>query len=362
MARFHSLEVAAKRQLTPDAAAIDLAVPRALRDDFRHTPGQYLTLRANIAGEDLRRCYSICTPPGARLRIGVKRLVNGRFSSYLVDQLQPGMRVQALPPQGRFTLAAAHNDKGNSKQYAAFAAGAGITPVLSLLRAVLDEPGGGAFTLFYGNTARAGVMFRDDLADLKDRFAGRFQLFHLLSREPQDVELLHGRLDPPRITRLAELGLLRLSATEGFFICGPGDMVANTVQALRALGVAQARIRTERFVNPGVTITSPTPPTHPTDTPHDAARVQVIVDGATRRFSMRTDEPNIIDAAARSGLDLPHACKGGMCCTCRCKVVRGRATMALNYSLEPWELDAGYILACQSRPQTQTLTLDFDSV
>ena len=361
MARFHRIEVAAKQRLTRDAVAVDLAVPMELNDGFRHAPGQYITLRATVAGEDIRRCYSICTPPGAgHLRIGVKQIVNGRFSRFVVDDLKPGMHIEVMPPQGRFTVTI---DPRTRNTYAAFAAGAGITPVLSMLRAVLEGENASVFTLFYGNSSRDSVMFRDDLADLKDRFANRFQLFHLLSREPQDVELLHGRLDPKRIRRFARLGLLLPAKTDRFFICGPDRMIETTGEALLELGVPKQRIHFEKFVNPGVKIAQDAPAdSRQTAALSGGTRVQVIFDGATRHFTMRASEPNIIDAAACAGFELPHSCKGGMCCTCRCKVVSGRVDMAVNYSLEPWELEAGYVLACQSRPQSKTLKLDFDSV
>ncbi len=365
--RFYPLTVAAKQPLTRDAVAVDLAVPRHWRGkaDFRHAPGQYLTVRKPGAGADLRRCYSICSAPGAdRLRIGVKRVAGGRFSRFVVDEIEPGMELEALPPQGRFTLAIDPDPRARNR-YAAFAAGAGITPVLCMIRAALEGEAASAFTLFYGNATGASVMFKDDLADLKDRFPGRFQLFHLLSREPREIELLHGRLDRKRIQNFARLGLLRPREIDGFFLCGPDRMIETVGETLRELGVARERIRFEKFVNAGVQITPARPAAaapNPSAGARAGARVQVIFDGVTRRFSMDAGAPNIIDAAAGAGIELPYSCKGGMCCTCRCKVVRGRVEMAVNYSLELWELEAGFVLACQSRPASKTLTLDFDSV
>ena len=362
---FTPLRVVDKQPLSGDAVAIGLAVPQHWKGTagFRHAPGQYLTVRKPGAGEDIRRCYSICSAPGVEpLRIGVKRVAGGRFSRFVVDELEPGMDIEVMPPQGRFTLTI---DPHARNRYAAFAAGAGITPVLCMIHAALEGETASEFTLFYGNATGESVMFKDDLADLKDRFPSRFQLFHLLSREPLDVELLHGRLDQNRIQNFARLGLLHPAETDGFFLCGPGGMIETVRETLSRLGVPERRIHFEKFINAGVPITParPAPPAHiPPGNAPAGARVQVIFDGVTRRFSMPAGAPNLIAAAAAAGIELPYSCKGGMCCTCRCKVMRGRVEMAVNYSLQPWELEAGFVLACQSRPTSKTLTLDFDSV
>ena len=278
------------------------------------------------------------------------------------------MRVEASPPQGRFTLAVADGDA--QENYVAFAAGAGITPILCMARAVLESESGASFALFYGNRSAQSVLFKEQLADLKDSFPARFSLHHILSGEARDVDLLHGRLDKNRIKNLVRCGLINPQKTARFFICGPGEMIDNAGHALRELGVEEAKIRYEKFINIGVTIPpkaaakSPPkkPPKPPTKTSQKSTQIEVILDGTIKRFAMPTDAPNIVDAAAAVGLDLPFSCKGGMCCTCRCKVLHGRVEMAVNYSLESWEIDAGFVLACQSRPLDESVTLDFDSV
>ncbi|MFO7854319.1 MAG: 1,2-phenylacetyl-CoA epoxidase subunit PaaE [Paracoccaceae bacterium] len=354
--RFHSLEIGAVTRETPDAVSLAFKVPPELAPDFAFRPGQYLTLRAEIDGEDLRRSYSICAAPGEALRVGVKRIDGGRFSGF-ATALKPGDRLEVMPPEGRFGVA-----PGGRHDYLLVGAGSGITPLLSIARAVLAEEPESRVTLLYGNRDSGSIMFLEELEDLKDRHLDRFRLVHLLSRESQDVELLHGRLDAERLRTLARTGLIRPAEADGIFLCGPGDMTDAAAEALQALGAPAGRIHFERF-----TPAADAPPPKPAS---DAARqaaeegatVSTILDGARRSFPLRGEGETVLEAAHKAGLELPYSCAGGMCCTCRCRVVEGEAEMAVNYSLEPWEVEAGFILACQARPRTRELTLDFDAV
>jgi ring-1,2-phenylacetyl-CoA epoxidase subunit PaaE len=355
--RFHPLEIAAVTRETPDAVSLTFAVPPELAETYAFRPGQYLTLRATVEGEDLRRSYSICAAPGEPLRVGVKRVEGGRFSTFATEGLKPGDRIEVMAPDGRFGVA-----PGGRHDYLLVGAGSGITPLISIARAVLAEEPESRVTLLYGNRDSASIMFLEELEDLKDRHLDRFRLVHLLSRESQDVELLHGRLDPERLETLARTGLIRPAEADGIFLCGPGDMTDAAAEALKALGAPAERIHFERF-----TPAADAPPPKPaSDAAREAAEagatVSTILDGARRSFPLRGEGETVLEAAHKAGLELPYSCAGGMCCTCRCKVVEGEAEMAVNYSLEPWELEAGYLLACQARPSTDRLVLDFDAV
>ena len=347
---FHELKVADRRAETEDAVAISFEVPDEIAKLFAYRPGQYLTLRAEVGGQDLRRSYSIASLPGERLTVGVKKVDGGVFSTF-AQGLAPGDRVQVMPPEGRFI------DPGCDR-LVLIAAGSGITPMVSIAGAALAR--GAEVTLVYGNRRADTIMFRETLEALKDRYLGRFTLIHVLSREPQDVALLSGRVDGEKITRLARSGAVDLAGADGVFLCGPGEMIDAVEAAVLALGVAPERIHHERFFMAGEA------PRLPKSAAAEAAaaggvEVEGLLDGARRRFTYAAGDDTVIAAAERAGLELPYSCRGGMCCTCRCKVEEGSAEMAVNYSLEPWELEAGFTLACQSRPTSKKLVLDFDA-
>lgn len=355
MSRFHTLQVKAVLRDTPDSVAVELAVPAELEAQFAFVPGQYLTLRTTVDGEDVRRPYSICSgrTEGA-LRVGIKKVAGGRFSTFANEELAAGDTLQVMPPTGHFEWLAPPTE---GVRHLGFAAGSGITPILSIAKSVLEERPDDHFTLFYGNRTQASVMFLDALHDLKDRFMGRFRIVHLLTREATDVELLHGRLDRERVRALAEAGLFDPARTDVAYVCGPGEMIDEVERGLVELGVAKDRIRAERFTPaPGTTprkmVAIPT---------LQGAEVEAVLDGTRRAFTVQSDE-DVIHAAARQGIELPYSCAGGMCCTCRCKVLEGEVDMAVNYSLEPWELEAGFVLACQSRAKTDRVVLDFDAL
>tara|TARA_R110002020_G_scaffold34066_33_gene103942 strand:+ start:2887 stop:3963 length:1077 start_codon:yes stop_codon:yes gene_type:complete len=353
--RFHELEIAAVRNETPDAVAITFAIPGDLDETFAFVPGQYLTLRADIGGEDMRRSYSICSPleQTGRRTVGVKHIENGRFSGF-AQSLKPGDRIQVMPPQGRFTAPI-----GGDHDYLLLAAGSGITPCLSIARSVLAGEPGSSVTLLYANRNSASVMFRDDLNDLKDRYTTRFTLLHVMDEEIQDVEIMNGRLDAAKLETLASHGLIDPKSADAIYICGPEPMIRSASTAMLGLGVDRDRLKFELFTPaPGA---APAPEPKPASGAKHGAAVEIILDGARRMITVDAEADTVLTAAMRAGLDLPYSCAGGMCCTCRCKIVEGTATMDENFSLEPWEIAAGFTLACQSRPTTEKLVLDFDA-
>jgi ring-1,2-phenylacetyl-CoA epoxidase subunit PaaE len=346
---FHDLTISAVRPEGDGAVAVSFAVPEALCDSFAFTPGQYLTLRADVQGTDLRRSYSIASTPDAALTVGIKHVEGGAFSSF-AQGLQQGDVLRVMPPEGRFVLR-------DERRLVLIAAGSGITPMVSIASAALAR--GGEVALIYGNRTTDSIMFRDALDALKDRYTDRFTLIHVLSREPQDVDLLNGRIDGARVTALGRAGAVDLAGAEGVFLCGPGAMIDDVAGALDGIVPAE-RVHFERFY---------TEEDGPRPVRSAAAKaaaeagvaVEVVLDGTRRQFRLTSGDDNVVDAAARAGLELPYSCKGGMCCTCRCKVVEGQAEMAVNYSLEAWETEAGFTLACQARPVSDKLVLDFDA-
>lgn len=354
--RFHTLTVADVRRETPDAVSVAFAVPAHLAGDYAYEPGQYLTLRAHIDGEEVRRSYSICTTPeNGELRIAVKRVENGLFSCWINDSLKPGDTLDVMTPTGRFGLA---QRPGDGRVHVAFAAGSGITPVISIMRGVLAREPSSRFFLFYGNRSTAGMLFLEEIEELKDRFLGRLSIFHVLSQEEQDLDILNGRLDGDKVRRLLTT-LVPAAVVDHAFVCGPTAMIEDLTTTLASLGIAEDRIHVERFVSalggrprPPAVVAADAPPAH---------IASLIVDGKRRDVPVAEGEA-IVDAALRAGLDLPFACKGGMCSTCRAKVVEGTVDMAVNYALEPWELQAGYVLTCQSRPTSPTVVIDYDQV
>jgi ring-1,2-phenylacetyl-CoA epoxidase subunit PaaE len=356
MSRFHALKVAEIRRQTSQSVSIGFAIPDELRGEFSFAPGQYLTLRALIDGEELRRCYSICAAPDENfLRIGVKKVEGGAFSTFANEDLRPGDILEVMPPEGRFICP----EGAPGRHLLAIAAGSGITPILSIAKSLLARDAEARFTLIYGNQTSGSVMFAEDIEDLKNRCLQRFSVVHILSREPQDVPLLHGRINAERIAALAT-GVVDLATVDHAFLCGPEGMIAEARSALQALGLPGERIRSERF--------TASAPRQRFRAPSKAelgavvSHVSVKLDGKRHAFDMLASDENIIDAAARAGIDLPYSCHGGMCCTCRCKLEKGEVAMAVNYSLEEWETKAGFVLACQSTPKTAEISLDFDQM
>jgi ring-1,2-phenylacetyl-CoA epoxidase subunit PaaE len=356
-AKFHSLAIVGVRRETPEAVSIAFGAPEALRDAFAFTCGQYLTLRATLDGEEQRRSYSICSGmDDGELRVAIKRVEGGRFSSFANAELRVGGKIDVMPPSGKFGVTP---QPGAARRYVAFAAGSGITPILSIIKSVLAREPASHFTLFYGNRSAASIMFKDALEDLKDRAIGRLSVHHILSREAQDIALLNGRIDAAKAAALMRtVGLV--SAVDQVFLCGPVAMTAEIARALLAIGVAAQRIQTEVFT-PAEGAAPPHPSAPPRETRADGAKLTLRIDGVTHAIAMRADE-TVLEAALRHGLDMPWSCRAGMCCTCRARLVEGVAAMDQNYSLEAWEMRAGFVLTCQLRPASAALTVDFDAM
>jgi len=352
---FHPLPVEAVDRLTDDALAITFAVPAELREAFAFEAGQHLTVRA--PGGDFRRSYSICSTPAdlatrGRLRIGVKEIPGGVFSTYAATALSSGDSVDVMPPLGRFTSAFSPERR---RHYAAIAAGSGITPVLSLVATALSVEPESRFTLVYGNRFARGVMFADELGDLKDRCPARLHVVHVLSQEPGESELLSGRIDPDRLTRLLD-SVVPAESVDEWFLCGPYGLVTDARNVLAGRGATA--VHTELFHVDEVP--SPPPPAPGPDAAQADVAVEIRLDGRVSTLRMGRDE-RVLDAALRVRSELPFACKGGVCSTCRARVVEGEVTMARNYALEPDELARGYVLTCQSSPVTDHLVIDYDA-
>lgn len=350
---FHELRVTEVTRLTDEAVAVTLDVPPELAERFAYLPGQHVTVRKLIDGEDVRRSYSICAPAsGGKLRVGIKRLPGGAFSSFAIDRLRAGDTLEVMPPVGEFTI---DIDPSRSRRAVAVAAGSGITPVLSLISSSLESEPHSSWTLLYGNRTVNSVMFLDELEGLKDRYHPRFQLFHILSREGSDVPLLSGRIDAEKISTIHHR-LLGSQPVDGWYLCGPYDMVMTARETLVELGVEQDRIHDELFFA-GPLDTSKLPPEPPPG--EGSVELTVILDGRAVETRM-TPETSILDAALRVRSELPFSCKGGMCATCKGRVEEGEVRMDKNYALVDSEVEAGYVLTCQAHPITRRVVVRYD--
>ena len=354
MSKFHPLTIRRLERETREAVAITFAVPPELAEQYRYREGQHLTLRADIDGKDVRRSYSICSAvQDGELRIAIKRNPGGFFSNWANDHLKAGDVLDVMPPLGHFNVAL---DPANRRHFLGFAAGSGITPLLSIVKTTLATEPHSHFTLFYGNRASATVMFKEELAALKDANLARLNLVHVLSREAQDIELLHGRIDREKADALLR-HWVDLDDIDTAFVCGPDGMMTAVAEALAARGFPAAKIRIERFAT---SIPHHEHRPHAAEPGHAQCEVTVVIDGATRTFLLDKATENIIDAALRNGIELPYSCKGGVCSTCRAKLVAGEVDMDANFALEDYEIARGFVLTCQSYPVTDRVTVDFD--
>lgn len=348
--RFHSLTVSSVDRLCDDAVAVTFDVPPDLAAEFAFWPGQALTVRRFVDGEEQRRSYSICAPMGERPRIGVREVPGGEVSSWLVREVRAGDPIEVQTPTGGFRA-----DPRLGGRHLCVAAGSGITPMLSIAASVLATPDS-EVTLLYGNRTSRSVMFVEELADLKNRYGPRFQLVHVLSREPRDVELFSGRLDADRLRRLLE-ALVPLQAVDHVWLCGPFGLLTDARQVLASLEVPPEKVHVEHFYvdEPPPEVVRPVPVV-----PGATSEVTVVLDGLSSTSPMSQERP-ILDSAQASRSDLPFACKGGVCGTCRALVREGEVHMRRNYALEDSEVDAGFVLTCQSFPVTDAVTIDFDA-
>lgn len=374
MSKFHRLTVSDVRRETDDTVSIAFAVPEDLKADYRFTPGQYLTLKAELGGEDVRRTYSICSAANdyagaGELRVAVKRVEGGLFSSYANQNIAKGDRIEVMVPDGRFTVAP---DPAAARSYVAFASGSGITPVMSMIRSVLAAEPESSFTLFYGNRSTGSIIFRDALEDLKDRYHDRFTLVHVFSREFQEAPLFNGRLDTERAGQLLD-ALVELDDVDRFLICGPGSMIADVTAALDARGVAKDRIGFEMFTPADGSSPMAKPAAVSAASsgeggsdiadlaaPGADAEITVVLDGTRTKFALKGDGENIMAAAREAGADAPFSCTGGVCASCRARLKEGRVEMDVNFALSDEELAQGYILTCQSHPRTTRVVVDYD--
>jgi len=359
MLRFHPLAITERAPVADDALALSFAIPTELTSEFRFKAGQHVAIRCSIDGREERRTYSIVDAEGSQsLRIGVRLQKGGRMSEYLARHAQPGAKFEVMTPNGSFHA----EDRPGPRHYVAFAAGSGITPVLSIAASVLARDAGSRFQLWYGNTGSARTMFLEDVMALKDRNLARFSVAFVMSREPQDVECLNGRIDAAKVREFSRHDL-DVAGIDEFFVCGPGTMGEAIPAALAALG-ARGRIHVEHFapVAPlAATAAAPLSAERAQPAADGAnAEVTVVMDGRRRQFTMPRGGDVILDAAGRAGLDLPFSCRAGVCSTCRARLVSGSAQMEHNVALEDWEVEAGYILCCQARPTSAALEISYD--
>lgn len=347
--QFHPLRVTSVERDTDDAMVVGFDAP----EGFGFEPGQYLTLRTHLDGQELRRSYSICSD--RQLRVGIRRVDGGAFSTWVHERLQPGDLIESYPPQGRFVLPASLVE---GRHVLFIAGGSGITPILSLLTALLERDPGARATLIYANRRTASTMFKEELEDLKNRFMTRLSLHLIFSREVVDAPLYGGRLDAGKLSAFLA-GPVPAASIDEVFVCGPFEMNDQAEAALRGAGIPAERIHIERFGTPDTLAGRPAPHSvKPGDAPE--ARVTVIRDGLSREINFLATDPSLLDAAAREGMDVPFSCKSGVCSTCRCKLVEGEVRMDKNFALDKDEVANGFILSCQAHPLTDKVVISFD--
>ena len=354
---FHPLTIGEVRRETTDAVSIRFEVPEDLADLYRFEAGQYLTLRYELGGEELRRNYSVCVSPDQReLRIAVKEVAGGQFSRFANTELKAGHTIDVMPPMGRFT---APIDPAASHRYVGVAGGSGITPMMSLITTVLKAEPKSRFVLLYGNRSTNTVIFLEALADLKNRYLDRLEVYHFLEDEAEEIELFNGRLDRAKCDEVFT-HLVDVPSTDGFFICGPGPMMDAAEASLLAQGVAPSKIKIERFTTDALS-GERLVRAEALQQKAQGLTMSVELDGRRAKVSFDAEKGNILDSVRAAGLPAPFACKGGVCATCRAKVIEGSVEMKANYGLSAEEVADGYVLTCQSVPTSEVLTLSYDA-
>ncbi|MCD6012082.1 MAG: phenylacetic acid degradation protein [Flavipsychrobacter sp.] len=357
--KFYPLKVKDVRLETADCVSVSLEVPAELAEQFRFAPGQYLTFRRHFENAEVRRSYSICTSPkDGELRVAVKKVEQGKFSTYAHGDLKAGDVLDVMPPLGNFII---KQPKTEHKEYLAFAAGSGITPIMSIMKHVLEDEPNSSFTLVYGNRSKNSIIFREAIEGLKNKYMQRLRIFHVLSREYMEIPLFSGRINAEKCEQFCKT-LVDISTIDEAFICGPEEMILSVRQKLIDLGMPSASVHIELFTSPDQPKASHEKwaSTHKKDE-GPKSKVSITLDGVTFNMEVGFNDESILDAALKNGADLPYACKGGVCCTCRAKVVEGEVEMEVNYALEHDEIEKGFVLTCQSHPRTERVVIDFDA-
>ena len=354
MSSFHSLIVSHVERETRDSTLLTFTIPPELTTAYAFKQGQYVTLRASIEGAEVRRAYSICSEQGGALRVGIKHVADGAMSSFVNAQIKVGDAIDVMPPEGKFGQLEGRHNLG-------IAAGSGITPILSIIKTQLASPASqglqSSFTLIYGNRATPSVMFKEELALLKDRYPTRLNLIYIMSREPQDMDIFHGRIDRAKCDLVFDKWL-DVSTFDAAFICGPESMMLEAKAALSAKGMAAERIKTELFAASKPTTPRKVKPVAVGES--NQCEVTLVMDGSTRHFKALKGAQALLDAGLQAGLDMRFSCKGGVCSTCRAKVTEGEVEMDVNYALEDYEVRRGFVLTCQSYCITDKVTINFD--
>jgi len=356
MLHFHELVVNEVKKETNDCVSVSFTVPPDLKETFQYKQGQYITLRTKINGEETRRSYSICSSPlDNELRIAVKKVEQGIFSTHANDHLQKGDTLDVMPPIGKFFT---ELHAAQTKNYIGFAAGSGITPLLSIIKTTLRTELTSSFTLVYGNRNRHSIIFKEELEGLKNVYMDRFRVIYILSREKTDAAINFGRIDAAKCTDLCNKNL-DIATTDEFFLCGPENMIFSVKDQLKQMGVDEKKIHFELFTTAGMKkVTGNQLPVPGKE--EVKSKITIKLDGITFGFDLSFEGDAILDAALKNGADLPYACKGGVCCTCRAKLIEGEVDMDVNYGLEHEEIEQGFILTCQSHPRTEKVVVDFD--
>jgi ring-1,2-phenylacetyl-CoA epoxidase subunit PaaE len=353
---FHKLIVKEVKAETPDCVSIAFEVPENLQNEFLFEQGQNITIKKEIDGEEIRRSYSICSAPFENeLRVAVKKIDGGKFSGFANNNLKAGDQLDVLPPTGKFN---SKLQTTNHKQYVAFVAGSGITPVISIIKTTLQTEPASQFTLVFGNRGRHSIIFFEELEALKNRYLDRFNLINILSREKTDAPINSGRIDADKLTELGKL--VDYKRTDEFFICGPEEMIFCVKDFLEQSGIDKKKIHFELFTTPGEKKSAIGNRQSAIESNGPASKITVKLDGRSFDFDLGFNGENILDAALKQGADLPFACKGGVCCTCKAKLLEGEVEMDVNWGLEHEEVEQGFILTCQAHPTTEKVVVDFD--
>lgn len=354
--RFHSLKVKELIKETSDCTSIAFELTDDLYDVFEYKQGQYLTLRTEINGEDIRRSYSLCSSPlDGEMRVAVKKIEEGKFSTFANDVLKEGDTLDVMPPMGNFYTELSPNQ---AKSYVAFAAGSGITPMMSIIKTTLQTEPDSQFTLLYCNKNVHSIIFKEEIEGLKNLYLNRFQVYHFLTREMQDIPLFNGRFDNEKMEQILG-GIVKTESVDDYFLCGPEEMIMGIKKSLEARNVDSKKIHFELFTTPGAKKGNAKKKVAK-KRDGKVSLVTIKDSGSSYQFELSQGTNNILDAALLNGADLPFACKGGVCCTCKAKVVEGKVEMDVNYALEPEEVEQGFVLTCQAHPLTPTVVVDFD--